>query len=287
MLIVVLLLALLAGLGGWYFGVARYTSTPSVLSLTQSAATSKLDRAGLDLKVEDQAYSETVKKGLVVSTNPDPGDRVLKNGTVGAVISLGPERHKVPDVRNQTLDDAQQAIDESKLAYGGDTERYDEKIAKGHVITTDPAPGTSLRPNAAVGVVVSKGPRPIKIPDLTGRLATFAKEALQKRGFKVDTTEVNDDTVPEGRIVSQSPDSGTGQKDDVISLVVSKGPVMVEVPNVVGMGLDAATQRLESAGFQVSVRHSSMYIGVQYVVSTDPGRGSSARKGSTVTVNIV
>ena len=274
-------------LAGWYFGIARYTSTPGVLNLTEAAARVKLDKAGLDLKVDDQAYSETVRKGFVVSTDPDPGDRVLKNGTVGVVISLGPERHKVPDVRNKTLDDAQQALDESKLEYGDAVQRFDEKIAKGRVITTDPVIGTALRRNAAVDVVVSKGPRPIKIPDFTGKPADPAQAALERRGFKVDTTEVNDDTVPKGRIVTQSPDSGTGQKGDVISLVVSKGPVMVEVPNVVGMGLDAAQDRLEEAGFRVSVRESSMYIGVKYVVSTDPGRGTSAPKGSTVIVSIV
>ena len=239
------------------------------------------------MKVADQAYSETVQKGFVLDTDPDPGDRVLKDGTVGATISLGPERHKVPDVRNQTLDDAQQALDEAKLEYGDPMERYDEKIAKGRVITTAPAPGTALRRNAAVDVVVSKGPRPIKIPDFTGKPAEPAEAALEKRGFEVDTTEVNNDTVPKGRVISQSPDSGTGQKGDVISLVVSKGPVMVEVPNVVGMGLADAQDRLEAAGFVVSVRESSMYIGVKYVVSTAPGKGSSAPKGSTVIVSIV
>jgi serine/threonine-protein kinase len=287
MLIVVLLLALLAGLGGWYYGVARYTSTPGVLNIPESAARVKLDRAGLSMKVEDESYSETVRKGYVVSTDPAPGDRVLKDGSVGAVVSLGPERHKVPDVRNKTLDDAQQALDEAKLAYGEEVQRFDEKIAKGRVITTDPARGTSLRRNTAVDVVVSKGPRPIRIPDLTGRPADPAKAILEKRGFEVDTTQVNDDQVPKGRVISQSPDSGTGQKGDVISLVVSKGPVMVEVPNVVGMGLADAQQRLEAAGFAVSVRHASMYIGVQYVVATDPKRGSKAPKGSTVIVSIV
>ena len=63
MLIVVLLLALLAGLGGWYFGIARYTSTPSVLSLTEPAARVKLDHAGLDLKVEDQALLRDRQEG--------------------------------------------------------------------------------------------------------------------------------------------------------------------------------------------------------------------------------
>jgi serine/threonine-protein kinase len=287
MLVVVLLLAVLAAVGGWYFGIARYTSTPGVLNLTESAARVKLDQVGLGMKVEDHAYSETVTKGYVVDTNPDPGDRVLKDGTVGATISLGPERHKVPDVHNKSLDDAQLALDDAKLEYGDAVKRYDEKIAKGRVITTDPAPGTALRRNTAVDVVVSKGPRPIKIPDFTGKVAASAEKALDKRGFKVDTTDVNSDTVPKGRVISQSPDSGSGQKGDVISLVVSKGPVMVEVPDVVRMGLADAQQRLEGAGFQVEVRHSSVYIGVQYVVSTDPGGGSMAPKGSTVIVTIV
>ena len=89
---------------------------------------------------------------------------------------------------------------------------------------------------------MSKGPRPIKIPDHTGKPADRAEAALEKRGFEVDTTEVNSDTVPEGRVVTQSPDSGTGQRGDVISLVVSKGPVMVEVPEVVRMGVAEATR---------------------------------------------
>jgi beta-lactam-binding protein with PASTA domain/serine/threonine protein kinase len=286
-LVIVLLLAVLAGLGGWYFGIARYTSTPGVLNLTEAAARVKLDQAGLGMEVDDHAYSETVRKGYVLGTDPDPGDRVRKDGTVGAVISLGPERHKVPDVRNQTLDDAQQALDEARLEYGDPVNRYDEKIAKGRVITTDPPPGTALRRNTAVDVVVSKGPRPIKIPDFTGKIAANAETALQGRGFKVDSTGVNSDTVPKGRVISQSPDSGTGQKADVISLVVSKGPVMVEVPDVVRMGLADAQDRLEGAGFHVEVRHSNVYIGVQYVVSTDPGGGAMAPKGSTVIVTIV
>ena len=287
MLVVVLVLALLAALAGWYFGIARYTSTPGVLNLTESAARVKLDQAGLGMKVEDHAFSETVNKGYVIDTDPNPGDRVLEDGTVGAVISLGPERHKVPDVRNESLDDAQLALDDAKLAYGDAVNRFHEKIAEGRVITTDPAPGTSLRRNTAVDVVVSKGPRPIRIPDFTGRPAARAENVLEDRGFEVDTSEVNSDTVRRGRVISQSPDSGTGQKGDVISLVVSKGPVMVEVPDVVRMGLAEARSRLEGAGFRVVVRQSSLYIGVQYVVSTSPKGGSTAPEGSTVFVSVV
>jgi serine/threonine-protein kinase len=287
LLAVILAFAVLAALAGWYLGIARYTSTPAVLNLSEAAARVKLDRAGLSMDVQDKAFSETVAKGHVLSTDPDPGERVREDGTVGAVISLGPERHKVPDVRGQLLDDAQQALADAKLEYGEAIERFHPKIAKGKAIGTDPEVGSRLRRNTAVDVIVSKGPRPIRIPDQTGKPADRATASLEKLGFEVETTEVNSDSVREGRVVSQSPDSGTGEKGDVISLVVSKGPVMVQVPDVVRMGLGAATQRLEAAGFKVRVRQASLYIGVQYVVSTDPGAGSKAAKGSTVVVSVV
>jgi serine/threonine-protein kinase len=287
LLTLILVLALLAALGGWYLGIARYTSTPAVLNLSESAARVKLDKAGLGMTVEDKAWSETVAKGHVLSTDPDPGERVREDGTVGAVISLGPERHKVPQVRGELLDDAQQALADAKLEYGDAVERFHPKIAEGKAIGTDPKAGSPLRRNTAVDVIVSKGPRPIKIPDLTGKPAERATATLEKAGFEVETTEVNSDTVREGRVVTQSPDSGEGEKGDVISLVVSEGPVMVQVPDVVRMGLGAATERLEAAGFKVRVRQASLYIGVQYVVSTDPGAGSKAPKGSTVVVSVV
>ncbi len=287
LLTVVLLLALVAGAGGWYLGVARYTVTPGVLNLSEAAARAKLDAAGLSLEVSEESYSETVARDAVISTDPGPGDRVRKDGTVGATVSLGPERHEVPDVRGQTLDEAQLQLDDARLEYGDAVERFHEQVAAGRVIGTDPTPGTELRRNAAVDVVVSKGPRPIKITDYTGKPAAGAEKALTQLGFRVDTTEVNSDTVPLGRIITQSPAAGTGRKGDTISLVVSKGPVLVEVPDVIGQGLEAAEQALVAAGFKVNVVEASLYVGVQYVVTTNPAAGSRAPRGSTVTVGIV
>jgi beta-lactam-binding protein with PASTA domain/serine/threonine protein kinase len=286
-LVAVLLVALLAGLGGWYLGIARYTSTPGVLGMTQQAARAKLVSQGLGFKVSDTAYSETVQKGAVARTTPAPGERVLKDGTVAAVISLGPERHAVPTLRGKTLDDAQQLLADAKLEYGDEVQRYDDTVPAGTVLSSDPAAGTALVRGEPVDVVVSKGPRPIAIPDFTGKAADDAATKLKALGFAVSATEVNSDTVATGRVVTQSPSTGNGVKGDKISLVVSKGPVMVAVPKVIGMGVQAATDTLRAAGFQVRVRESSMYIGVQYVVGQDPSQGDKAPQGSTVTISIV
>jgi serine/threonine-protein kinase len=287
LLISVLVLALLVGLAGWYLGVARYTHTPAVINLSQAAAKAKVEKAGLTFKIGDEAYSETVAKGSVISTDPDAGARVAKDGTVSAVISLGPERHAVPDARGKTLDEAQAMLDAASLSFGQAVQKYNEKVPAGKVINTDPVAGTQLRRDAAVNVVVSKGPRPIKIPDWTGRNGDKAVEALNGLGFDVQRDDAYNDTVPLGKVISQSPNSGTGVKGDKIHLVVSKGPALIPIPSVKGEKVEDATAQLESLGFQVQVAHSPYYIGVDRVVSTDPPEGTKVPRGTTVTLVVV
>jgi serine/threonine-protein kinase len=287
LLVTVLVLALLGGLGGWYLGIARYTDTPAVINLSAAAAETKVEKAGLVFRTGRESYSETVAKGSVISTSPGAGARIRKDGTVTAVISLGPERHAVPDARGKTLDEAQALLLAASLGFGQAIEKFSEKVAPGQVINTDPAPGTALRRDAAVNVIVSKGPKPIDIPDWTGRNGDRAAAALTDLGFDVQREDQFSDTVPTGRVISQSPSSGTGFKRDKVALVVSKGPALVQVPSLRGQRVDDATKTLEDLGFHVEVSHNPLYVGANYVVGSDPSEGSMAPRGSTVTLSIV
>ena len=127
----------------------------------------------------------------------------------------------------------------------------------------------------------------MKIPDFTNKLATNASLALTKLGFVIKRSESFSDTVPAGKVISQTPNSGTGFKGDSISLEVSKGPELVAVPNVKKMGVAAAKQTLRAAGFKVVAVKSKVWIGLGYVLKSDPAGGSMAPKGSTVTIYIV
>jgi serine/threonine-protein kinase len=288
LLAAVMALALLVGLGGWYIGFARYTVTPGVLDLSQAAAAAKLDKAGLDLDVSGQDYSETVARGAVMRTDPKAGERIRKHGTVHVVISLGPERHPVPDVKGMTLDQAQAALQDAHLAFGRTIGKYSEKVAQGEVITADPAPGTKQRRDTAVDLVVSKGRKPIRIPDFTGKPAAAAKKALTRLGFKVDdATQQFSDAVPAGRVITQSPSGGTGHKGDEVSLVVSKGPETVQLPDVRTKSFGDAKQTLEGLGLVVESRRSPFYIGIDRVGGMEPGPGTTVRRGSTVVLILV
>lgn len=287
LLAAVLVLAALVGYGGWYLGIGRFQQTPSVLDLTQQAATNKLKESGLKFSVVKRSYDEDVPVGRVVSTDPRPNQKITRNGTVKAVLSLGPERHPVPDVTGKTLDEADALLKGSTLTIGTTQEVFNEDIPQGQIVSVDPAVGTPLKRGDQITLKVSKGKKPIKIPDFTNRSFDRAKQRLTRLGFQVQATEDFNTTVPKGNVVSQSPRTSTGFRGDAITIVVSKGPQMVSVPNVVGSGLDAATQTLQKAGFNVKVQHSSVYVGLSYVVGQTPSGDSLAPLGSTITLSIV
>jgi serine/threonine-protein kinase len=289
LLAVALAIALAAGLGAYWFGWARYTATPGVIGLTQKVATAKLDRAGLDVTVGQPAYSEDVPKGRVVGTDPAPGSRVLDHGTVTLTMSLGKERYAVPTVARMTVDQAQDALLKQHLTYGRSILRYDDSAPKGMVLASNPAAGSREAPGFQVDLVVSKGPRPIRIRDWTGKSADHAVRALQAKGLQVDTSHQEySDSVAKGLVIHQDPVGRVLHQGDTVSLTVSKGPELVAIPgNLRAMGVEAATQLLEGLGFHVKVEHSDLYLGLGYVASSSPSPGSMAPKGSLVILRIV
>jgi eukaryotic-like serine/threonine-protein kinase len=287
LLVVLLLLAVSVAAGGWWLGEGRFVSTPGVLNLPAADAEAKVEAAGLSFEVGGRAYSETVARGLVVRTDPAGGEDVDRNGTVTAFVSRGPERHPVPRLSGLSLDRAQASIARARLSYGAVTYRYSEKVGRGIVVRSDPPASTRLRRSALVDVVVSRGPRPVKVPDLTGKDADDATRVLTQRGLQVTTEEQHSDTVAEGDVVSQTPDEGTLFRDDVVELVVSLGPVLVDVPGVVSRNADDATALLEDAGFGVRTERVDVYIGLGVVVRQSPGAGDRAPRGSTITLSIV
>ncbi|GAB2879436.1 Stk1 family PASTA domain-containing Ser/Thr kinase [Myroides odoratimimus subsp. xuanwuensis] len=289
-LVLLLVLLLVAALGGgaWWFGYARYTPVPGVIGLTEAKAVQRLEAAGLEVKVGDGAYSETVAADLVLSTDPEAGDKALDGDVVTLTLSLGKERYEVPKLRGRTEQQAEQALEDTNLSVGRAVERYHETIPAGTVLGSDPKAGTSLRRGIAVSLVVSKGPKPIKIRDWTGKDADDAIAWFDDKSLVVEQSEENSDDVAEGDVISQSPASGTLFGGDTVTIVVSEGPELVEVPGgLVASGVDAATEKLEAAGFEVDIKDHTDYLGLGYVFRVSPGSGDMVPKGSTITLYLI
>ncbi len=287
MLVLLLLAALALGAGAYWFGIARYTNTPGVLGMPEAAAVEKIRGAGLDAEVVGSVFDESVPKGAVVSTDPGAGDRILKNGTIELTLSKGPERYNVPVTRGKTLDEAQDLINAAHLTFGNTEYRYHPTVPKDRVISMDPKAGTPVRRDTAINLVISRGPRPIGVPDFTGARADRAEQRLEELGFEVEVTEEFSTSVPDDIVISQAPDSGTLFKGDEVTLVVSKGPETVAVPQVVPQPLAQARKALEALGLTVKVVRSPLYVGAERVGGMQPSAGTQVRRGSTVTLWIV
>ena len=287
LLLLVVLLTALVAYAGWWFGIGRYTSTPGVTTLPVSAAIDRVEDKGLELAVAEEKFSETVPAGSVISTDPSAGSRILEGGTVEAVVSLGPERYRVPKLGGKPFTEAAGLLEEQNLVLGDVRPVFSETVEEGLVIAADPGVGTELQKGREVDVTVSKGPKPIKIPDFTGKDADRAQTKLTELGFEVDRTEENSDDVEQGDVISQDPDNGKGFRDDTISLVVSKGPVLVVVPNVRTLSVEEATAELEAVGLNVVIEETEFFVGLNRVVRQSTDDGEAIPKGDTVVLYIV
>src|SRR6185436_6199707 len=116
-------------------------------------------------------------------------------------------------------------------------------------ISQNPTAGTQSAPGAAVAFVVSTGPPLVAVPDVVNLTQAAATAAITGAGFTLGTvTTASSATVPAGSVISQNPTAGTQSAvGAVVTFVVSTGPPLVAVPNVVNLTQAAATAAITGA----------------------------------------
>lgn len=202
-------------------------------------------------------------------------------------LSKGPETVKVPDLKGYRLDLAKTRLNGAGLEPGLVTREFSDEVIRGQVISTQPGSGTEVSSGSAVRIVVSRG-APVEVPELSGASVEDARAELEEAGLKVKiaSKQVNSE-FEKGLVAEQSPGAGkqvgTG---DTVTLTISKGPVMVEVPDVVGDSVDEATRKLRAAGFEVEEDRGLLGLFGDEVRSQSVDGGDTAAKGSKITIEI-
>lgn len=287
LLIVAVVLAILAGLATWYFTDLRYDETPVLIGSTEEIAQANAEKAGFTFKVDKREFSETAPAGTVMSTDPDPGQKILPGDSISVVVSQGPDRVSIPDgdLAGLRISAAKAELAKADLVLGERKPVYDEKIAKDLIVRADGVTSKDqLRRGDKVNVLVSKGRQPIPVRSYVGEPLSAAKSALKNAGFQVTYTRDWNDTVPVGSVVSQNPSSGNAFRNTTITLTVSKGPDLIAVPNVVGMKKSDARTALQNAGFDVFAVYIPL-AGNYLVRSQSPVAGEMQKRGSRVTIS--
>ncbi|WP_235508627.1 Stk1 family PASTA domain-containing Ser/Thr kinase [Terrabacter sp. Root85] len=275
--------------GGWWFtaGPGGSTVVPAVVGQPVAQAEGAIEQAALTVETVEE-FSEGRAKGVVLRVEPGAGSELGKESTVRLVVSKGKERYAVPKLVGARLGDVGATLSPLTLRLGDRSEEWSETVAKGVVISQDPAPGESVKRSTSVSVVVSKGREPIEVPTVTGAPFDAASAAITRAGLTVQRgADVNSDAVPAGQVVSQSPDKGTLHRGDAVTVVVSKGPVLVPVPNVVDQQDTPAEKTLTDLGFKVDKQYPFGELFEKKVRAQDPAAGTPVPKGTTIHLTIV
>jgi serine/threonine-protein kinase len=196
----------------------------------------------------------------------------------------------VPDLVGKPQNTAVGLLQEAGLTPDCCGSAWSEDVPEGTVISADPASGDAIR-GSDVHLVVSKGPERFNVDAaLVGRSKDDALARLQPLPLQVRTKDAYDDKVAAGDVVGFDPPAGTAlRRDQVVTVIVSKGHAPVAVPDVVGSTPDAAAATLKELGFTVQRgedgRSADVAVGQVMAVNPAPGAGPQPY-GSTVTIQV-
>lgn len=188
----------------------------------------------------------------------------------------------VPDVKGNSYEEACSILKNAgfETDFGGN--EYSKDVDDGKVSRTDPEGKSRAAKGSTVKVYISKGKETVDIPSVVGKSENEATSILEAAGFNVSVDYDYSDKYDEGKVMSQSPNAGQkADKGSTVTIIVSNGSGLVEVPNVVGMTYEAAKAALQSAGFNVATSGSG-----NKVVSQNPLSGNKIAKGSTITITL-
>jgi eukaryotic-like serine/threonine-protein kinase len=183
-------------------------AVPVVQGMPADEAEAELRDAGFRSE-RRQEFSDTVRAGRVIGTNPAEGTSVRKGTSVTLIVSRGRERVAVPDLVGRSRDEAERLLGEAELQPAF-REREDADAEPGTVLEQDPAPGTRLAQGRTVELVVAREPAEVPVPGVIDETEEDATRTLEDAGFEVNVEEAPAETPDEdGLVLEQDPDPDT------------------------------------------------------------------------------
>jgi serine/threonine-protein kinase len=199
------------------------------------------------------------------------------------VPSLGHAPVRVPVLVGKTVERARTLLRDADLRLGRVTRQFSDERPDGQIV--EQAESGQAPYGSAVDVVVSKGPFPVPVPRVTRLTQDEATALLSEAGFQVSATEDYSDDVRAGSVISQDPPKGTElQPGNTVAIVVSLGPPVFTMPDVVGMSREEAVAALQALGAEVRV--VLVLPPGTTVVYQEPSAGATVHVGDVVEIYV-
>lgn len=193
------------------------------------------------------------------------------------------------DLTGMTYEEAKKELNSMGLGIKKGDSISSDKYEEGLVVGQSEKEGDMVKKNTTITVNLSSGEGEIDVPSVVGLDKDAATEKLKEAGFKVSTEYEYSDDVPEGDVISQTPDGKSkAKKNDTVTIVVSRGTQQVKMISVVGKSEQEARDALSAIGVTVSSVSSDYSNNVPEgcVISQSISEGTFVNPGTTVTLTI-
>lgn len=206
---------------------------PNVLGFTEEDAMEAIRAKDPDAKIyRYEDYSDEYEEGQVMKQYPEADSEREKTSEVQLTISTGKKPFELPNVYGLEED---RAIKKLKDDSGLNVSReyiFDDKVASGEVVKTDPARQSMVVKGDTVTVYISKGPenKQVVVPNLIGSTQDEAQQLLEDVGLAIgDVSYADSETYDKGQVTYQSNTSGQKvDKGTTIDIIISNGPASTE-----------------------------------------------------------
>lgn len=284
LLIATFLVIILSSGAGWWFG-----SGPGALAAVPTLTSRSVISAEAALKPLEPKItlinenSSTVTQGLVIRTDPPAGSYLAKGSALKLYVSLGPKLIAAPELKSLNVAEATAKLLAAGFKLGAVNSWFDSNPI-GQVYDYLGADGTPIPEGTSIDLSVSLGP----IPVVSGIDQGIAVTAIEATGLKITSIEQEfSETVAAGKAIGLVPLTKPLGAGGSVKLLVSKGPNLVIMPNVVGETVLAAKALLESAGLKVIVNTDQLQSkwGIVKVKRASDAVGAKLKAGYSVTIS--
>ncbi len=199
------------------------------------------------------------------------------------------------DLKGKNFDQAKTELENMGLKIYQSATEFSDEYEQGQIINQDIPVGDMVDEGTMVRVTVSSGKNEedteetVTVPQVTGYTDTAAIGMLTDAGLDYNREYENSDTVAEGTVIRQSPESGASVAGGTkVTIVVSQGRQSVAVPNLKNMTESGARKALEEKGLQCGTVNSDYSDTVEEgkVIDQSEAAGKTVYSGTTVNITV-
>lgn len=199
---------------------------------------------------------------------------------------------RVPDLKGKSMDEAREELARVGLYLSKKSTQFSMDIPAGKIMEQEPEPGSKIKRNRVVQVIVSAGRKKVKIPNLIGKdlmvIDDILKEFNLRKGIVV---QVHSSSFSAGKIIAQSPEPGLEVESGIaVSVLVSQGKEEEKfiMPDLIGKKLEMTIPALQRLGFKIGIIRYTDYPGLEpgIIIKQLPLSGYRVYKSNLISLEV-